>query len=209
MNRTRWYENYKVTVPEGKVGRAEIERFEVSESQAKLANLQMSVHGHGNRAIPAGSYTGLKVDGVMVMSDTPAEIKDHIYFFHEAKGRVLLNGLGIGMCLQAMLRKPEVEHVTVVEIEADVLALVAGHYMAMFGSDRLTFVHADALEWTPPKGMIYDTCWHDIWPFILTDYLPQYATLHRKYARRSKWQGSWCFQTLKAMQRREKAEGYY
>lgn len=192
MNYTPWHEQYKVTVPEGKVGKAEIEHFRVSESQAKLANLQMMVHGQGRRSIPPGCYTGLKVNGVMVMSDTPAEIGDHIYFIGRATGRVLLNGLGIGMCLQALLRKPEVEHVTVVELEADVLALVAGHYLALFGGARLTFVHADAFAWQPPKGLVYDAVFHDIWPFIQGDFYPQYKVLHRKYAKRSHYQESWC-----------------
>lgn len=192
MNYTPWHEKYKVTVPEGKVGSAKIEHFQVSEAQAKLANLQMSVHGHGNRAIPAGCYTGLWVDGVMVMSDTPAEIRDHLDFIIMVHGQVLINGLGIGMCLQAALRNSEVEHITVVEKSADVLALVAGHYLALFGGARLTFVHADALEWTPPKGMIYDAVWHDIWPFIQGDFYPQYKVLHRKYAKRSHYQESWC-----------------
>lgn len=201
-----WYKKYQVTLPAGRVGKAEIEHFTVSEDAAALANLQMLVHGQGRRQIPPGDYTGLNVEGVMVMSDTPAEIQDHLHFIGQARGQVLINGLGIGMCLQAILRKEEVEHVTVVEVSEDVLSLVHGHYIDIFGADRLTFVCADALTWQPPKGRVYDAVWHDIWPFILTDYLPEYATLHRRYARRAKWQSSWCFETLKYMQRREKAE---
>lgn len=196
---THWYEQYKVTVPEGKVGRAEIEHFGVSEEAAAWANLHMALHGQGRRSIPPGGYTGLHVDGVMVMSDTPAEVRDHLGFIDHVHGQVLINGLGIGLCLQAALRKTEVEHITVVEKESDVLALVAGHYLALFGGARLTFVQADAFTWQPPKDKVYDVVWNDIWPFVQGDFWPQYKQLHRKYARRAKWQGSWCRDWVRRM----------
>ena len=93
--------------------------------------------------------------------------------------------------LRTSLDKPEVEHVTVVELSKDVIALVAGHYKARYG-DRLTVVHADALDWKPPKGARYDAVWHDIWPDICGDNWETMKRLHRKYGRRCDWQNSWC-----------------
>ena len=54
------------------------------------------------------------------------------------------------------------------------------------------FHQADALEYKPPRGEQYDVVWHDIWPNICTDNLPEMHKLHRKYGRRCNWQGSWC-----------------
>jgi spermidine synthase len=131
------------------------------------------------------------------MSDTPAEQDDHREFVQRARGRILINGLGLGMVLQACLERRKwqsdeyaVEHATVVEISPAVIALVAPHYQARYG-DRLTIVQADALTWQPPKGERYAAVWHDIWPDICTDNLPQMHTLHRRYGRRADWQGSW------------------
>jgi spermidine synthase len=125
------------------------------------------------------------------MSDTPAELEDMYYFVYHAKGKVLINGLGLGAAVQAVLSKPEVEHVTVIEISEDVIKLVADHYLKRYG-DRLTIIHADALTWQPPKGQKFDTVWHDIWDSICTDNLEEMGRLHRRYGKRAAWQASWC-----------------
>lgn len=175
-----------VTVPEGVSGAWRIERFTVSEEAAGLANVRMMFKPGGRRCRP-GTYTRLTRDGYLVMSDTPDEKRDHYWFVRQATGRVLINGLGLGMVLGAVLRKPDVEHVTVVEQSPDVIALVAPHY----ASGRVTVVCADALTWQPPKGERYGAVWHDIWDDICEDNLPDMKRLHRRYGRRTRWQGSW------------------
>ena len=173
-----------VAVPEGRMGPWSVERFEVSAREAAL----FSINRQG-RCIKAGTYTRLSHEerGV-VMSDTPAEKRDHVGFVVNAKGHVLINGLGLGMCLAAALRKPEVERVTVVELDADVIALVGRHYAA---DARVEIVHCDAFAYQPPKGVRYGAVWHDIWDDITSDNLPEMTRLHRKYGRRADWQGSW------------------
>lgn len=175
-----------VCVPEGTSGAWSVKKFTVSEDAARLENLRASF-GSG-RHIRPGAYTMLKRGGVVVMSDTPAEKRDHMGFVRVAKGRVLINGLGLGMVLGAVLAKSEVESVTVVEKSADVIALVAATYA---GDDRLTIINEDAYEFEPPKGIRYDAVWHDIWDNIDIDNLPEMARLHRKYGRIADWQGSW------------------
>jgi hypothetical protein len=126
--------------------------------------------------------------GTVVMSDTPAEKQDHYGFVHAAKGHCLINGLGIGMCLKAVLLKESVTAVTVVEKSADVIALVAPYYT----DPRVEIVHSCAFEYEPPKGVRYGAVWHDIWDNICSDNIEQMKRLHRKYGRRAGWQGSWC-----------------
>lgn len=113
-------------------------------------------------------------------------------------GEALINGLGIGMVLKNVLLKDEVEEVTVVERSADVIALVAPHYR----DPRVTVVHADAMEYAPPKGKRFDAVWHDIWTFVCADNLPQMHRLHRRYGRRAAWQGSWSRDIIEAGERR-------
>ena len=126
----------------------------------------------------------------MVMSDTPDEIRDHLGAIYMAKGRCLVVGLGIGMVAQAMLRKPEVEHVTIVEKSSDVIQLVGPWLTAKFPG-RVTIVEADIFEWKPPKGERWTVAWFDIWDEICADNLPEMTTLHRRFARRVDWKGSW------------------
>ena len=128
----------------------------------------------------------------IVMSDTPDEIKDHLAFIYRAHGICLINGLGLDMAATAALRKPNVAHVYVVEQSADVISLVAPTYKKNY-SDRLTVLHGDALtdKWPELRGVRFDAVWHDIWDTICGDNLPEMTKLHRRYARRCNWQGSW------------------
>jgi len=98
------------------------------------------------RAVPVGEkFTRAMRGGTLVMSDTPAEMRDHRSAVWAAKGSCLLNGLGIGMVLKNILLKPEVTDVTVVEISQDLIDIVAPHYP----DSRVTFVCADALLFKP------------------------------------------------------------
>jgi hypothetical protein len=189
------WEKYKVDVPEGQSGNWRVERFVVTERDADLERIRSAFASSARRIpVPAGHYTRLMHGtgfGALVMSDTPAEMNDHRYAIHLAKGKVLVNGLGLGVVVQAMLEKPEVDHLTVIEISPDVIALVGDHYKERYG-DRVEIIEADALTWKAPKGVRYDVVWHDIWKDICADNLPEMHKLHRKYGRRADWQGSWC-----------------
>lgn len=188
-----WRTEHKVSVPEGRAGDWAVERFTVDEEEAAPgapgARLQAALHG-GRGHVPAGTYTRLMYRGEPVMSDTPDEIGDHLGFIYAAKGAVLINGLGLGLALQAVARKAEVTAVTVVEIDADVIRLVWPHYQARFG-DKITLVQGDAFVYTPAPGERFDAAWHDIWCENTSDNLAEMARLKRKYARRCDWQGCW------------------
>lgn len=184
----------KSIIPEGVSGDWRVEKFEVTQEGANMWNLRVAINpGRGHTLIEPGHYTRLVrrntsfKDGTVVMSDTPGEVETNRYFVTMAKGNVLINGLGLGVVLQMILAKDDVKHVTVIENSKDVIKLVAPH----FTDPRLEIIHADALEWKPPRGMRYDAVWHDIWDYICADNLPEMKRLHSKYGRRAKWQGSW------------------
>lgn len=160
------------------------------------------------RSVPPGTYTGLICNGTLWMSDTPDERRDHSCAYYEAKrrgGRVLVHGLGLGMVVKAMLDLPNVEHVDVVELAPDVIAL-CGPAFDRYGA-RVTIHEGDALAYKWPPGTRWTVVWHDIWPTICEDNLPQMATLHRKFGRRCDWQGSWCHDLL--LSERRRSAGYY
>jgi hypothetical protein len=179
----------RADLPEGRSGAWAVEKFSVTEDDIKIHNLRcMFQPGMGGRGLTPGNYTKLTRHGNIIMSDTPAEMRDLWPLYSPARGFVLINGLGLGMAVKAVLSKPEVEHVTVIERSPDVLALVAPHYR----SKRCDIIEADAFAWQPSKGSRYSAVWHDIWDDICTDNLEGMKRLHRKYGRRADWQGSWC-----------------
>lgn len=173
------------SIPPGVSGDVSIEKIPMGPSVASLSYIR-----DGHRNCPVGEYTVLRIGGELVMSDTPAEMIDHQRALWNAKGSILINGLGIGMFLDAVLAKPEVTDVTVVEINQDVIKLVAPY----FKDDRVSIVHASAFDYRPPKGKKYHMVWHDIWNDITSDNIDDMIRLHRKYSKRAFWQGSWCRQ---------------
>ena len=197
-----WGDEYRVTIPAGRRGQWGIERFTVTPREEQLELLRAALNPKRMmRYTPAGTYTRLVLyggsslhpEGQTIMSDTPDEIRDHREPIERARGRCLINGLGIGVVLGAILKKKEVQHVTVIENSPEVIALVAPHYVAMHPG-RVDVIHADALSWKPPKGVPYNMVWHDIWTTISGDNLPEMKRLHRTYARRCDWQGSWAYE---------------
>lgn len=188
-----WLAEYKVTVPEGRSGPWRVERFQIDEKGASLYNLHAFTHGYGAKAVPVGTFTKLQRDGAFdpMMSDTPAEVEGHLRVIREIKkrgGQILLNGLGIGLVLQAALRCENVTHVDVVEIDQDVANLVWPHYAA---DPRAQLHLGNALTVKWPKGTRWQVAWHDIWPAITSDNLAEMGILNRKYRRAADWQGAW------------------
>lgn len=176
----------KVNIPTGDSGSWSVEKFTISDHEARMA-----MFSYGGRAPSAGEYTRLNCGRDVVMSDTHAEMRDHYAAVRNAKGHILINGLGIGMVLLNCMEKPEVEKATIIELSQDVIDLVGPYYKEMYG-DRIEIIHASAFDFTPPKGIKYGMVWHDIWTYICGDNYDEMKSLHRKYGRRSDWQGSWC-----------------
>lgn len=179
-----------IDVPDGISGEWEVKSFSVSEEDAKITAMR-AAFGKRRDYVPPGNYKYLKRHGETIMSNTPSEIQDFIYFVNRAEGRVLVNGLGIGVLLKALLNKPEITHITVIEKSEDVIELVAPTYLK---DKRVNIICADALEYFPEKGIKYDFAWHDIWDAICSDNLPEMKLLHRRYGKRVSYQESWCRQ---------------
>lgn len=199
-----------VDIPQGQRGLWRIERFTVDDKGAMIHNLiaarDARMTGEAPRSIVPGEYTRLCHADDVIMSDTPAEMREHLPIIRAASGQVLINGLGLGMVLAACLDKPEVAHVTVVELAAEVIELVGPHYQARYGS-RLMIVQADALTWEPPKDMQYAAVWHDIWPDVSSDNLLPMRQLREKYRDHSDWQGCWCYSYCVRMAEYERRHG--
>lgn len=190
-----------VLVPEGRKGPWRVERFKVSEAEASLGRLRSIASASRRGWIEAGTYTRLMRDDVVVMSDVPDEREDHSGFVRRAHGRVLIAGLGLGMVLAALLRKPLVTDILVIEKDQNVIDLVGPHY----GDDpRLRIVRADIFEALPliRREPIFDFAWFDIWDVMCANSLPEMTKLKRRFARRCRWQGCWGEDELRRGRRR-------
>lgn len=205
----------QVTVPVGEVDGLVVERFEVkdpddwletdSDRKDIVSPLQYVRMIRDGRECRPGWYTRLadrnEPDGhgrpLVWMSDTTAERDDHkeaVAHIQLGKARrVLINGLGLGMVLQAALTYDHVTRVDVVEKDERVIKLVGPHYTT---DPRVNIVHADAFErmgnWETGPALRWDVAWPDIWSQISADNIPEMDRLHAYYRKRSRWHGMWC-----------------
>lgn len=189
------------TVPDGVSGDWEISTFTVSDIEAQMFNMRAVRDGGAVMAIRPGTYKKLthKRRGV-IMSNTPMEVRTNRRAYERATGRVLINGLGMGMLLEAILSKPDVTYVRVIEIDPDVIKLTGPHFA---NDPRVEIVQADALTYKPAKGEVFDYVWHDIWDTIGEENLPEMATLGRRYgARRAGGQDWWARDVIRAQAKR-------
>ena len=165
-----------------------IVHVEVGEEYVKHARLRVAVTGQTDLVEP-GTYVLLKhryptlqfhedtiYNETVWMSDLYVERDSNRDILRAARGDVLLVGLGIGMVAVAICRKPEVTSVTVLELEPDVIRLVAPHIR----HGKLRVVAADG--WKPPlKGRHFDVIYVDVWSDICVDNWADYKALCRKY----------------------------
>ena len=184
-------------VPDGISGHWKIETFEVSKEDASFSRIRAIMHPE--EIIEPGTYKRLTHQGDVVMSNTPMEIATNRAIIRMATGRTLLNGLGLGMVPAAILPNPKLTELWIVEKSADVIRLVGP---TVTKDTRVRLIHSDAMTYRAPKGVRFNAVWHDIWNSFCSDNLPQMATLTRRYARRSDWQGCWGYaQCLRAQRR--------
>jgi hypothetical protein len=133
----------ELPVKNGKSGNWTLDSFVITPEKAQTLKLRAEYTKDQDEYIPAGVYRRLSCDNEVVMSNTPMEIRTCEAFIERATGRILINGLGLGMVLHAILQKPDVTHVTVIEKSQDVMNLVS---KAFAHDPRVEIILADALN---------------------------------------------------------------
>lgn len=179
-------------------GKWKIENFTVSDEEAEFHNMRAAFSGQRGMSIKPGTYKRLMKNGLLWMSNTPAEVFAHYEILRNMKfsapnASVLIHGLGLGMVLQAALETENVSSVDVVEIDTDLIDMVGPFYrnMAEENKTELNILCGDALNYKFPSGKRWNFVWHDIWQDICEDNKPDMAKLRRRYGRRCDWQGVW------------------
>ena len=173
-----------IDVPDGTSGDWSVDTIHVNDTLGERINFWKT-----GRGVTPGIYKRLCRGKTCVMSNTPDEISDFYHIIHCCTGSILINGLGLGVVLKAILSRSIVTDVTVIEKSEDVIRLVAPTYMC---DPRVNIICADAYTYKPVKGKYYDVVWHDIWDGICGDNVKDMTKLHRKYGRISNYQDSWC-----------------
>jgi spermidine synthase len=192
MNNNIW----TVSVPDGKspCNGVIIESFSISKEDAIVANRFATSYTR----VSEGDFKRLLVNGEVMMSNTRMEVSTNTEFVEMAHGSILINGLGLGMVVEKLLENDKVKHVTIIEFDQRVIDLVSPQFES---NSRVTIIHDDAFTHKPKRGSYYDYVWHDIWQDLCGDNLKEMKILHKKYSRRSGWQGSWAKHICKLLKK--------
>ena len=191
----------------GKMGQWYVDQDEITEKDINNWELERIKHpGSARMRRPKlGPFMKLVYTGGIfedtVMSDVEGEKWALENMVRIATGVVLLNGLGLGVALNAVFLRPDVRCVYVVEKSEEVCFLVGRQYQrrvsdGVYGKDKgLVLINEDAFDYKPMKGEQFNVVWHDIWTGINAAMLPDITRLKRKFARRlvapGHWQGAW------------------
>lgn len=110
-------------------------------------------------------YPCIKEEGRVWMSVAPNEILTMKKAVEEAKGNVLTLGLGMGYYAYMVAEKDDVEHVTIIEKEQDVIDLFSNFILPYFSHpEKITVINEDAFEYLKSlDDGEFDYCFADIW----------------------------------------------
>lgn len=165
------YKNMSELLEERVLNGWKLQKFEIESG-----NFRAMLDG-----ITPGKYIRLLHNGECVMSDTNMEKRTNLDFCINAHGDIIIGGLGIGMIIMAIQDKLEVNSITVIEKNQEVIDMVASQLDL---NDKVNIICADVFEWKPERGVKYDMVYMDIWNWINKDvYKNEMQPLKRKYAR--------------------------
>lgn len=169
FDRSRW----RACIPVASSGRFFIRRAEINEKTLALGLLRGVLDDMGRTVtmliredlIPGYETADMDADPsgfTVVMSDAAVEVEESRWVWENARGRVLINGLGLGLTVRMALDRPEVTRVDVVELHPDVARLVLP---SLPEDPRLCLYLGNAYGMTWEPGDRWDVAWHDIWDY--------------------------------------------
>jgi len=191
------YESMVSIVPEGASAEARVTHFNVTAEEARWSEMRATVTGRRDLSVRQGRYAKLEVGGMLMMTDTQMEQASNLDVIIQARGDVLIAGLGLGLIVLPIARKRDVARVTVVEHSPGVIDLVEAplrQHLTSRVSRKLAVVPGDIFKWRPEQpGRQFDTIYFDIWADYGT-HAKEAVALRRafaRYLRKDGWIGAW------------------
>jgi len=110
-------------------------------------------------------------DEELWMSLTPMELESQAPHYLAARGHTVIMGFGMGVLTYNVIQNENVDRVTVIEIENEVVDLIddSADMLSWPNIGKLDFVYEDALDWKPKSHI--DVVLADIWPNLGEDSL--------------------------------------
>jgi len=144
----------------------------------------------GMDSAPPGMYTALvhKHDGIN-MIDSPVLIQDQQEVIADASGHIVVCGLGLGVVVGFLVDMDDVEKITVIENDQDVINLV-WHAYSMNNKCSIRFADAKTMsaQQMDLLGKI-DRVWLDLWNTDEATTVPERWSVYQKWSTVCEWVG--------------------
>lgn len=179
----------------------EVDEATVKVSQAAERKANPGLPLVASRGMKPGTHAVLMQidkdlkDRTVWMSTHEAEKETQAEFVAAAKGRVLIAGFGLGLVTDAVLAKPNVTEVVVVELNGEVIRLMNPFINGLRRKGqtrRLRIVCRSIFDYKP--SVPFDAIYFDIWPTISAMNLTDMIKLRRQFAPHLSpggWIGCW------------------
>lgn len=167
-------------------GSITVKPFQLTHRQVQHIKMRDAINGRSWQSIGLKhdhTYIGFYRQGNIWMSDTPMEKRTNRPVINHAAGDVLILGMGMGLVLPPLLQAPEIQSITVIEVDEQVISLVLPQLQKHYTTDNLNIIHGDGFhpEKHLPKNARYDYIWFDIWQNICADNWEEIKMLQKKY----------------------------
>ncbi|MCR4879588.1 MAG: hypothetical protein K5906_01355 [Bacilli bacterium] len=123
-------------------------------------------------------YLTLSKNNNIWMCITPNEINTMKPHIDHAHGHVIAFGLGLGYFAYMVANKKEVQKVTIIERDEEIINLFKDNLLPLFKNrDKIEIISSDAFEYIKKDGLIhYDYAFFDLW-HNAEDGLPMYLKI--------------------------------
>ena len=165
-------------LPEASCGKFIIKKRIATEDDCRLEEerIKLSFNFRDTLQLKPGTYTYLCNEDDFIMSDTTGEIMTNLEFLYNAKGSILIGGLGLGVMELILSKMENIDSVLVIEKNIEVINLV---WDKLKLPPKFAVVQADCFKYVPAR--LFDTIYLDIWSDISETALNEMLILKNKY----------------------------
>lgn len=111
-------------------------------------------------------FPAIMKDNIIWMSITPNEILTMQQSIERSKGKVITFGLGLGYYPFMCSLKNEVESITIIEFDENIINLFKKHLLPLFpNKEKIKIIHSDAFQYLKENNInkLFDFAFMDIW----------------------------------------------
>jgi spermidine synthase len=141
-------------------------------------------------------YASINGNVECIMSNNILEKLTAQNFINTVNGNVLIFGLGLGLNILPLLEDEEISHITVVDINSEIVDNIGPYIKNHDVNNKLTIINGDAFTYYQQLNeRKFDVIYFDIWHFINSSIQSDMETLKELYKNNIKETGQimyWC-----------------